>query len=65
MKVWMGLFRGIRNATYEMPKAVSINIMVTALLKWNCTILEVVRYASDHCGFNTETVKLWAACYIL
>ena len=38
--------------------------MVTALLKWDCTILEAARYASDCCGFNTETVRLWAASYI-
>ena len=53
-----------RNATYELQKAVVIKIMVTALLKWNCTILEAARYASDCCGFNTETVRLWAASYI-
>ena len=51
----MGSFKGM---------AVAIKIMVTALLNWNRTTVEAARYAFNCCGFNTETVRLWAASYI-
>ena len=34
--------------------------MITALLEWNCTILQAAQHAANCCGFNPATVRLWA-----
>ena len=34
-----------RNVSYEVQKAIAINVMVTALQNWNCTIVEAAKYA--------------------
>ena len=46
-----------RNVSFEVQKALEINIMATAISKWNCGVME----AADCCGFNAETVRLWAS----
>lgn len=55
------MFKGIRNATYEMPKAVAIN-MVTALLKWNCTADEIHddKVINDVLKSNQDNMKIAA-----
>ena len=53
-----------RNVSFEVQKAIAINMMVTALVDWNCTILQAAQHAADCCGFNTETVRLWATALI-
>ena len=41
-----------RNVSYEVQKGIAIHILVTAITKWDCTILEAAQHAADCCGFN-------------
>ena len=50
-----------RHISFEVQKAIAINIMATAVSKWNCGIMEAVKRAADCCGFNAATVRLWAS----
>ena len=51
------------DVSYEVQKAMAINVMVTALQRWNCTILEAAKYAADCCGFSSECIRRWASAY--
>ena len=53
-----------RNVSFEVQKAIAINMMVTALLEWNCTILQAAQHAADCCGFNPATVRLWVSLHL-
>ena len=53
-----------RNVAYEVQKALAINIMLTAISKWNCSIVEAATRAADCCGFNQECVRRWASAFV-
>ena len=50
-----------RNVSYEIQKAIAITIMATAVIKWNCSIVEAVNRAADCSGFNEKIVRRWAS----
>ena len=54
-----------RNVSFEVQKAIAINMMITALLEWNCTILQAAQHAANCCGFKPATVRLWATTPLL
>ena len=53
-----------RNVTYEVQKALAINIMLTAISKWNCSVVEAAAWAANCCDFNQECVRRWALAFV-
>ena len=53
-----------RNVSFEIQKALAINIVVTAITKWQCGIIEATKRAADCCGFNAETVRRWISTFV-
>ena len=46
-----------RIASFEIQKAMAITIMITAITKWDCSILEAASQAADCCGSSSKTVR--------
>ena len=53
-----------RNVSFEIQKALAINIVAIAISKWQCGIMEATKRAGDCCGFNAETVRRWISTFV-
>ena len=53
-----------RNVSLEMQKAIAITIMVTAMAKWGCSVVEAASHAADCTDFSKERMRKWAFAYI-
>ena len=53
-----------RNMSYENQKANAINIMATAVTDTNCSFVEAAKRVTDCCGFNPETMWVWASSFL-
>ena len=54
-----------KNASYEVQKAVTISLMVTAMTTWGYNITNASRLASEYSKFSQETIRRWASSYFV
>ena len=52
-----------RNGSFEIIKAIAIEVMLTAKSKWDKGIVEASELASDVTGYSSETIRRWAYNY--
>ena len=57
MHLWIHLKK---NVTTEMDKAITINIMASAIENLGMSIVEAAEFAEQVCGHSDQTVRRWA-----